>query len=86
MGNRWTWPVNWDKDSCNLTRRAVWALAGTQRCALGHTQSATLDASLAYEFLGFGGPDAIEGLTSHLERREPSFPSAAEREVGSATS
>jgi enoyl-CoA hydratase len=31
------------------------------------------DASLAYEFLGFGGPDAKEGLSAHREKREPRF-------------
>ncbi|MEY4174792.1 MAG: enoyl-CoA hydratase [Actinomycetota bacterium] len=31
------------------------------------------DASLAYEFLGFGGPDAAEGLASHREKRSPHF-------------
>lgn len=31
------------------------------------------DASLAYEFLGFGGPDAVEGLASHVEKRPPNF-------------
>lgn len=36
-------------------------------------QSAVLDASLAYEFLGFAGPDAREGLTSHVEKRAPKF-------------
>ncbi len=36
-------------------------------------QSAILDASLAYEFYGFGGPDAHEGLASHKEKRAPSF-------------
>jgi enoyl-CoA hydratase len=36
-------------------------------------QSAILDASLAYEMLGFAGPDAREGLTSHVEKREPRF-------------
>jgi enoyl-CoA hydratase len=36
-------------------------------------QSAILDASLAYEFLGFGGPDAREGLASHTEKRAPHF-------------
>jgi enoyl-CoA hydratase len=36
-------------------------------------QAATFDASLAYEFLGFGGPDAAEGLASHREKRPPSF-------------
>ena len=36
-------------------------------------QSATLDASLAYEFYGFGGPDAAEGLASHRDKRPPRF-------------
>ena len=36
-------------------------------------QSATFDASLAYEFLGFGLPDAREGLASHQEKRAPRF-------------
>lgn len=31
------------------------------------------DASLAYEFYGFGGPDAVEGLASLREKREPRF-------------
>jgi enoyl-CoA hydratase len=36
-------------------------------------QAAVLDASLAYEFLGFHGSDAREGLTSHTEKRAPIF-------------
>jgi enoyl-CoA hydratase len=36
-------------------------------------QSGIFDASLAYEFLGFGGPDAREGLASHTEKRTPRF-------------
>ncbi|MGI9052398.1 MAG: enoyl-CoA hydratase/isomerase family protein [Ilumatobacteraceae bacterium] len=36
-------------------------------------QSAVFDASLAYEFLGFAGPDVREGLASHRERRPPRF-------------
>jgi enoyl-CoA hydratase len=36
-------------------------------------QSAILDASLAYEFIGFAGPDAREGLASHTEKRTPDF-------------
>lgn len=41
-------------------------------------QSATFDASLAYEFLGFAGPDAREGLASHAEKRDPRFGGPAE--------
>ncbi len=36
-------------------------------------QSGIFDASLAYEFYGFGGPDAIEGVASHVEKRPPRF-------------
>jgi enoyl-CoA hydratase len=36
-------------------------------------QAAVLDASLLYEFYGFGGPDAAEGLASHREKRPPRF-------------
>lgn len=31
------------------------------------------DASLGLEFLGFGGPDVVEGVKSHRERRQPQF-------------
>ena len=36
-------------------------------------QAAVFDASVAYEFLGFLGPDAREGVASHREKREPRF-------------
>ena len=36
-------------------------------------QGAAFDASVAYEFLGFMGPDAREGLASHQEKRTPTF-------------
>ncbi|MEY2418423.1 MAG: enoyl-CoA hydratase [Actinomycetota bacterium] len=36
-------------------------------------QVAAFDASIAYEMLGFGGPDAREGLASHREKRAPKF-------------
>lgn len=34
---------------------------------------AAFDASVAYEFLGFLGPDAREGVASHREKRAPRF-------------
>lgn len=34
----------------------------------------TFDASTALEILGFTGPEAREGLASHLEKRKPDFP------------
>lgn len=33
----------------------------------------SFDASLALEMLGFGGPDAKEGVASHREKRRPQF-------------
>jgi hypothetical protein len=38
-----------------------------------YRQTGLFDASLAYEFFGFGGPDAREGLASHVEKRPPEF-------------
>lgn len=58
-----------------LSRGAQQAIRWTKH-TLNHwyrSQAAVLDASLAYEFLGFGGPDAREGLASHREKREPRF-------------
>ncbi len=50
--------IRWTKQTLNNWYRA---------------QSAILDASLAYEFIGFGGPDPREGLSSHTEKRSPNF-------------
>jgi enoyl-CoA hydratase len=50
--------IRWTKQTLNNWYRA---------------QSGILDASLAYEFYGFGGPDAREGLASHTEKRPPEF-------------
>jgi enoyl-CoA hydratase len=41
-------------------------------------QYPAFDASVAYEFLGFTGPDAAEGLASHREKRAPSFGGSAD--------
>jgi enoyl-CoA hydratase len=50
--------IRWTKQTLNNWYRA---------------QSAIFDASLAYEFYGFGGPDAEEGLASHTDKRSPDF-------------
>ncbi len=50
--------IRWTKQTLNHWYRA---------------QSGAFDASLAYEFLGFAGPDVQEGLASHRERRPPRF-------------
>ena len=42
-------------------------------------QTAIFDASLAFEFHGFGGPDAVEGVASHREKRPPRFAKPARR-------
>jgi enoyl-CoA hydratase len=34
----------------------------------------SFDASLALEFMGFGGPEVLEGIASHREKRKPEFP------------
>jgi enoyl-CoA hydratase len=38
----------------------------------------SFDASLAYEILGFTGPEVKEGIASHREKRKPAFPSEPE--------
>ena len=50
--------IRWTKHTLNHWYRSAWP---------------AFDASLAYEFYGFGGPDAAEGLASHREKRAPSF-------------
>ena len=59
----------------SLAGGAQMALRFTKH-TLNHWYRAMLpafDASLAYEFYGFGGPDAAEGLASHREKRPPRF-------------
>jgi enoyl-CoA hydratase len=36
-------------------------------------QGPLFEAALGQEFLGFGGPDIVEGIASHRERRAPRF-------------
>lgn len=50
--------IRWTKHTLNHWYRAM---------------APAFDASLAYEFYGFGGPDAAEGLASHREKRPPRF-------------
>lgn len=38
----------------------------------------SFDASLAYEMLGFTGPEVKEGIASHREKRTPKFPAEPE--------
>jgi enoyl-CoA hydratase len=38
----------------------------------------SFDASLAYEILGFTGPEVKEGIASHREKRKPAFPAEPE--------
>jgi enoyl-CoA hydratase len=59
-------------------------LAGGAQTALRWTKSSlnnwlrmagpAFDASLAYEMLGFTGPEVKEGIASHREKRAPKFP------------
>jgi enoyl-CoA hydratase len=50
--------LRWTKHTLNHWYRAAYPI---------------FDASLAYEFFGFAGPDAAEGLAAHRERRAPRF-------------
>ena len=50
--------LRWTKHTLNNWYRQAWPI---------------FDASLAYEFYGFGGPDAAEGLASHKGKRPPRF-------------
>jgi enoyl-CoA hydratase len=58
-----------------LAARSPEALAWTKH-TLNHWLRAAypiFDASVAYEFLGFGGPDAAEGLAAMREKRPPRY-------------
>ncbi|HSM45572.1 MAG TPA: enoyl-CoA hydratase/isomerase family protein [Acidimicrobiia bacterium] len=58
-----------------LAARSPEALAWTKH-TLNHWLRAAypiFDASVAYEFLGFAGPDAAEGLAAMKEKRPPQF-------------
>jgi enoyl-CoA hydratase len=50
--------IQWTKQSMNLWFKQT---------------APIFDASLALEFLGFGGPDVREGVASHKEKRKPNF-------------
>jgi enoyl-CoA hydratase len=58
-----------------LSNGAQQAIRWTKR-TLNHAYrmfEPAFDASLAYEFMGFMGPDSGEGVASHRERRAPDF-------------
>ena len=50
--------IRWTKQALNNWLRQAWPL---------------FDTSMALEMLGFGGPEAQEGLAAHLEKRPPRF-------------
>lgn len=50
--------LSWTKHTLNHWLRAAYPI---------------FDASVAYEFLGFGGPDAAEGLSAMREKRPPRY-------------
>ena len=62
----------------DLATGAALAIRSTKQ-VLNHwyrqVAGAIFDASVALEFYGFGGPEVLEGLASHRERRAPRFPS-----------
>src|SRR3954451_2538 len=61
-----------------LAAGATTAIAWTKH-ALNHWYRAAIpafEASLGYEFLGFGGPEVLEGLGSHQQKRSPDFSTA----------
>ncbi|ALJ19253.1 enoyl-CoA hydratase/isomerase family protein [Microbacterium sp. No. 7] len=73
-----------DDDQVQTTAREIAGrISAGSKPALGATKHtlnnwyrqnfAIFDASLAYEFTGFSGPDVIEGVASHREKRAPEF-------------
>ena len=59
----------------NLARGSRGALRFTKHALNNWYRQAMpiFDASLGFEFYGFGGPDVAEGVASHRDKREPRF-------------
>ena len=66
---RWRWPAQLADGATTAIQWTKLALNNWYR-----VMGPTFDASLAYEFIGFAGPEAAEGLASHVEKRPPQFP------------
>src|SRR5689334_5406093 len=77
--------VDEDAELLPTAREVAHELAGGAALAIRSTKQvlnhwyrqvagAIFDASVALEFYGFGGPEVLEGLASHRERRAPRFP------------
>ncbi|NEW26658.1 enoyl-CoA hydratase/isomerase family protein [Nocardia cyriacigeorgica] len=72
-----------DEDVQERAMTLATTLAASSRTGVQHTKMALngwyrqampiFDASLGLEFYGFGGPDVVEGVTSHREKRAPRF-------------
>jgi enoyl-CoA hydratase len=61
--------------ACKLAAGAPAAIRWTKYALNNWLRMAgpTFDASLALEFMGFSGPEVVEGMAAHREKRKPAF-------------